>query len=341
MIPSTYLKNIVAFFNNKMPDRENIYSHKTLIFYVLLYTTFPCSCQNMTLSVKEKINITDTCLSAFKDYYIYPDHITELEMIVKNKLREGDYDSISNLENLTCQLRKDFRTILKDKHIWIDILENLPVKDSDVSDSIKTEKLKKSNFGFIELQFLPGDIAYLKLDAFVDYNFGKETASRYMKRLTEGDAIIIDLRENHGGHENMVRFIASYFFADSVQLNSLYFRFSDSLITQWTDPVTAGDRLIHQRLFILTSGNTSSAAESFTYAMKNYKRATIIGETTMGAAHWKETYILPDLGIFLEIPVARPVNPVTKKDWEGTGISPDISISSDKALERAIELARD
>jgi C-terminal processing protease CtpA/Prc len=57
-----------------------------------------------------------------------------------------------------------------------------------------------------------------------------------MGRLSECDAIIFDLRENHGGNENMVRFIASYFFEDKVQLNSLYFRFSDSLMTHWTDP---------------------------------------------------------------------------------------------------------
>ncbi|MFC1514264.1 S41 family peptidase, partial [candidate division KSB1 bacterium] len=74
-------------------------------------------------------------------------------------------------------------------------------------------------------------------------------------------------------------------------------------------------------------------------SMKHYKRATIIGERTRGAAHWKETYKFPDQGIFLEIPVARPINPVTQKGWEGEGVKPDVEITENKALEKAHEIA--
>ena len=124
-------------------------------------------------------------------------------------------------------------------------------------------------------------------------------------------------------------------------MNSLYFRYNDTLVEEWTDPDIVENKLIHQKLIILTSENTASAAESFTYVMKNYYRATIIGQKTRGAAHWKETFTIPDLGIFLEIPVARPINPVTGTDWERTGIIPDILVPEDKALEHALHLIAD
>jgi C-terminal processing protease CtpA/Prc len=157
--------------------------------------------------------------------------------------------------------------------------------------------------------------------------------------ISYSDAIILDLRQNHGGFSNMVNLISSYFFEDSVELNSLYFSEKDSLIQDWTNPAVPGKKLIDQKLYILTSKNTASAAESFSYMMKQYGRATIIGETTRGAAHWTETYQYPDLGIFLEIPVARPVNPVTKTDWQGTGVNPDIEIPEKQAFTVAYEIA--
>jgi len=97
-------------------------------------------------------------------------------------------------------------------------------------------------------------------------------------------------------------------------------------------------KMLDQDVYILTSQNTASAAESFSCTMKHYNRAIIVGESTRGAAHWVETYKFPHLGIFLEIPVARPINPVTQKGWEGEGIHPDVEVVAEQALEKAHEL---
>jgi hypothetical protein len=39
------------------------------------------------------------------------------------------------------------------------------------------------------------------------------------------------------------------------------------------------------------------------------------------------------------VPFARPINPVTKKDWEGTGVEPDVKVSAADALETAQKLS--
>jgi C-terminal processing protease CtpA/Prc len=39
------------------------------------------------------------------------------------------------------------------------------------------------------------------------------------------------------------------------------------------------------------------------------------------------------------VPIARAVNPISKKNWEGTGVEPDVQVKAADALEKAEELA--
>ena len=41
------------------------------------------------------------------------------------------------------------------------------------------------------------------------------------------------------------------------------------------------------------------------------------------------------------VPFARAVNPVTKTDWEGTGVAPDVKVEASQALDEAVKLAQD
>jgi C-terminal processing protease CtpA/Prc len=87
-------------------------------------------------------------------------------------------------------------------------------------------------------------------------------------------------------------------------------------------------------VYVLTSNRTFSGAEEFSYNLKNLKRATIIGETTGGGAHPGDFERLTDhFGAF--VPVGRAINPITKTNWEGTGVEPDIKVPRDQALKTA------
>jgi hypothetical protein len=72
--------------------------------------------------------------------------------------------------------------------------------------------------------------------------------------------------------------------------------------------------------------------------MKNLKRATIVGETTGGGAHPGGTKVVND-SFTVWVPTGRAVNPITKTNWEGTGIAPDIAVESEKALDKARTIA--
>ena len=97
----------------------------------------------------------------------------------------------------------------------------------------------------------------------------------------------------------------------------------------------AGTPLRHDKpVYILTSNRTFSAAEEFTYNLKNLKRATVVGDTTGGGAHPGGIRRITDhFGIWL--PNGRAINPVTKTNWEGVGIEPHIKVEAAKALEAA------
>ena len=91
-------------------------------------------------------------------------------------------------------------------------------------------------------------------------------------------------------------------------------------------------------MYVLTSHETFSGGEEFTFDLKTQKRATIVGETTGGGAHPVRGMPAGD-HFTIGVPFARPVNPVTKGDWEGTGVEPDVKVSAADALTTAQKLA--
>jgi len=159
-----------------------------------------------------------------------------------------------------------------------------------------------------------------------------------MNFLAHVDAIIFDLRHNGGGDPKMVAMISSYLFDKSTHLNDLYNRKEDFTEQYWTLPYVPGTTLANRPAFVLTSKNTFSGAEEFTYNLKNLKRATIVGETTGGGAHPVSGHRIDD-HFMIGVPFARAVNPVYKTNWEGTGVEPDVSVKAADALEKAQELA--
>lgn len=102
------------------------------------------------------------------------------------------------------------------------------------------------------------------------------------------------------------------------------------------DPVE--QRLVRAKVFYLTSKRTRSAGEHFALALQRTHRGTLIGERTAGANHFGGIEPI-GAGLAAFIPVGRTYDPDTGKDWEGTGIVPDIEVPADEALAKALALA--
>lgn len=136
-------------------------------------------------------------------------------------------------------------------------------------------------------------------------------------------------------------FACSYLFDSRTHLNDLYWRKGDRTEQFWTQDSVPGRRFGQAKpVFVLTSADTFSAAEEFSYNLKNLKRATLVGETTGGGANPGDLYRLTaHFGIF--VPNGRAISPITHTNWEGTGVAPDVAAPAAQALEVAHGLALD
>jgi len=74
--------------------------------------------------------------------------------------------------------------------------------------------------------------------------------------------------------------------------------------------------------------------------MKHLERATIIEDTTAGAANPGDYYdINKELKFF--IPDLRPINPVTNTSWEGVCVIPHIITDQNNVFEKAYDFAKE
>jgi len=195
---------------------------------------------------------------------------------------------------------------------------------------------------------LDGNIGYLKIDGFVgapDPEGAATVVAAAMTFLSNTDALIIDLRQNGGGEPYMVKLVASYFFSGDkpVHLGDTVYRKAGTKEYAppqegWTSTNISGPRYVDKPVYILTAHRTFSGAEAFAYDMQAQKRATIVGEVTGGGANPTGPVPIGDHFIAM-IPNGYALNPITKTNWEGVGIKPDIEVPAADALKVAQKTA--
>jgi carboxyl-terminal processing protease len=88
-------------------------------------------------------------------------------------------------------------------------------------------------------------------------------------------------------------------------------------------------------VFVLTSARSLSAAEIAADTLKSIGRARIVGEKTPGAVLSSKLFDIPG-GFHLRVPIADYYS-ITGARLEGLGVTPDIAVSADQALDVARE----
>jgi C-terminal processing protease CtpA/Prc len=198
--------------------------------------------------------------------------------------------------------------------------------------------MESVNCGFVKAEQLANNVGYLQFNMFADPDVCGPTASAAMNFLANVDALVIDLRDNGGGDPAMVAYITSYLFSKRTHLNDLWTRRTGATKEYWTNTDVSGKRLGDDKpVFVLTSNRTFSGGEEFTNNLKALRRATIVGETTGGGAHPVAGQRINEHFI-IGVPFARAINPITKTNWEGTGVEPDVKVQASDALSTALKL---
>mgnify|MGYP000101618948 CR=1 FL=1 len=321
---------------------------KTTIIIALAIVLWPignCLAQkeDATLTKKQAGVTIDSIGNKLRANYIFPEVADKMIAALESNLKKGNYKTITDPQEFASKLTEDLQSISHDKHLRVmynpeRIAEQEKVVTAE--DSIKylneyVSNMQRSNFGFNKVEILEGNIGYLDLRSFSDTEYAGETAVAAMNFLSNTDAIIIDLRQNGGGSPAMIQLITSYLYgAEPVHLNNFYWRPTDTHTQTWTLPHVSGKRNPDADVYVLTSSRTFSAAEEFSYNLKNLERATLIGETTGGGAHPGGSRAATDQ-FMIWLPTGRAINPITNTNWEGVGVVPHIEVKADEALDVA------
>lgn len=306
---------------------------------------FACQAQpkQTKLTKVQKQQVIATIGKLMKDNYVFPKVADKMAAYLEKQYNKNLYGSIESPNEFGQALTRDLYTVSKDKHISVRFNPEIAQKMANRKkhrpnpDLVKRRQAqnRRRNYGFQKIEILAGNIGYINLKSFSNHKEGMETVASAMVFLANTEGVIIDLRQNGGGSPRMVQLICSYFFGNkSVHLNSLYWRRGNRTEEFWTLKKVKGQRMPNKPLYILTSKYTFSAAEEFSYNMRNLQRATLVGETTGGGANPGGGY--PIEGLYtMFVPTGRAINPITKTNWEGVGVKPHIPTSANQALDRA------
>ena len=298
---------------------------------------------NYKIDAATRTRVIDGAITQLNESYVFPETAKKMGDSVKAKQKKGDYDSITDGDAFAKMLTDNFQEVSHDKHLRVNFspapLPDRPAGPPNAEERARYRKdMERMNCGFDKVEILPGNVGYLKFNFFADPDVCGPTAVAAMNFLANVDAIIFDLRENGGGDPKMIAFLSTYLFSEPTHLNDIWERKDDSTHQYWTLPYVSGKRLDGKPAYVLTSKHTFSGAEEFSYNLKNLKRATLIGETTGGGAHPVSGHRI-DAHFMIGVPFARAINPISKTNWEGTGVEPDVKIPAADALATAQKLA--
>jgi len=296
---------------------------------------------DLTIDAATRTQVIDGILKRLNDSYVFPDIAKKMEQSIRERVAKKEYDQITSSKEFATKLTNDLQEVSHDKHLRIRYSNQVIPERGERREPTAEEREQRKrdltwmNHGFAKVERLPGNIGYLEFLNFMDEELGADTVAAAMNFINGTDALIIDMRRNGGGNPAMVALVCSYLFGNEpVHLNDLYWREGNRTEEFWTRKDVAGKRYLNKDVYVLTSNRTFSGAEEFTYNLKNLKRATIIGETTGGGAHPGGGFRINEhFGMF--VPTGRAISPITKTNWEGTGVTPDISVPADQALHVA------
>jgi len=307
---------------------------------------------DMSVTAEEARRTVLDLAQKLEDNYVFPDVAKRYAATLRANAANGAYDALISGRALAARLTEDLRAVSPDAHLRV----VLRPPSALVRDGSAGSVAPRPAFPWKpieEASWLAPGIAYIRFNIFPGDEATVGEAKRFMEEHATAKVIIFDNRTHHGGGLDEMNAMFPYLFSAPTTLVTMDTRASaadrnpepglrrvpapDGIIRDehFVVPSRTEKRLFNAKVFVLTSGATGSAAEHMTLALKHTRRATIVGETTAGAGHYGGEQPIGDKFAAF-IPVGRTFDPDTGKDWEGTGIAPDVPVQADQALIEAL-----
>ncbi|MFG1465119.1 S41 family peptidase [Xanthobacter sp. DSM 24535] len=292
----------------------------------------PDTAQNVLLDQTTVRNVIDGIAVKLREDYVFPDRGAQAAQALEKALAENAYAGVSDPSKFAAQLTEQLRAITEDSHMRV--IFGSPFRN-------QPPPATPQDAGF-EVKRLDGNIGYIHLARFVPPDVFNPAADDVMRSLSDTAALIIDMRDNGGGHPASVAYLASFFLdpGKRVHINDLIWRNrgTSTFRTEsfWSSPTPVS--YLDKPVYVLVGPKTYSAGEEFAYDLQVLKRVTVVGEKTRGGANPGG---LNDLGsdLFVVVPTGRAENPITRGNWGGVGVRPDVQATPEAAQEAAVAMA--
>jgi carboxyl-terminal processing protease len=154
------------------------------------------------------------------------------------------------------------------------------VRQQYVVDAIRTTPSQR-----IAYAHLRSGIGYIHVTSFVGTDWGGEIETA-LAALADVQAMVLDIRDNGGGNEDMGREVAGRFYDMTRTYRRTQFRdgpgHSDFTAVVTTDLSPRGSRKFTGRVALVTNRFNGSSAEDFVLMMRALPKVTTVGDTTLG-----------------------------------------------------------
>jgi hypothetical protein len=284
-----------------------------------------------SLDAETKRQVLVEVADVIRDYYADPEIGRAIADTIMSRVEQIGAGSAITVKQLIAEVMSIIRPVLADRHF--NFSDRLASKDD-------SNRPNRSKHGLRTVRMLAGQTAYFEFDGFPGDDTSLKAVAEAIEEQPEMRAVIFDLRDNNGGAGDMVVQLCNQMLEPDLLLYTYTSRSAEAPTEVRSSACTQhiGSSI---PVYILTSANTLSAAEAFTYILQNLGRAVVIGERTAGMVNPSRTYTIA--GRFdLTVPFLLMRYGPSGGTYAGTGVQPDIEVSAESALETALKkLQRD
>ena len=276
-------------------------------------------------------------------YYVDRGVAERVAGVLRRRLVEGAYSPARTDEDFAAAVTEDTVAASGDVHLRLrHSLAPLPVLDTPVvpESGRHPDDAALAGHGFARVERLAGNVGIVEIRQFWPARQSGHAAAAAMTLVADTDALLVDLRRCPGGEPDMVTLVQSYLFEERTLLTNLYFPAEERTVQFWTDPYVPGRRFGSTKpVWILLSADSYSAAEGFSYDLRQAGRAVLVGEpTATGVAYFDYRYRVAEHLMF-SVPSGYVVNPVSGRNWSPDGVQPDLRVPAAEAEDIAYALA--
>lgn len=273
---------------------------------------------------------------AIDQKYVLADIAAQSAATVRNKLNQNVfYQHCDDSDAFAKHMTEQLRTILNDGHVFVEYAPNSSEAGEDDWLEEWRDGAPARGFGVRQVKRIKGNISYLHLTDFFEFSDAEKAMTAVFELVSSSDGMILDLRHNPGGSPE-TEWPVQWTFMAPGSVTPLHRETRHGKKPDLKEPILQWPRYGTERpLAIIVDKSTFSAPEAVAYSLQAQGRAVVFGSPSGGGAHMLGDAVPLTGGWHIVIPETRPYSPHTGRNWEGTGVIPDIEASKESAIETA------